>query len=543
MMTVTRVAELRDSKEDGTVKRHVVRMVRAVRVSCAGWVALAWLSTPLMAQDNPAVAPRQEAAAVAKSYEVFSQQQQTLEGLQSQLEALAAKRRAIQSEQAYVNAKIAWAKTKLAGRGSADGQDATYQAEIDKWQREVKAWEARQADAQDRLSKMVAEEEALMKALGEVARSRDETDMLIPGETIELYVAEDDSFNGLYQVRTGGFIVVPRLPKIYVAGKTLKEVEVAIRDELGKNQLRDATVTVDRVVAPAEAPAETGDILYVTGEVQKPGPWPIPSGYSPTAVTLMLRTPLTMYADLERVQVLRLVEGRALIETVNVQAIMDGAGLTQDFTLNPNDIVIVPAKLTGEHDGQRRRDLTDRRVYVQGNVVKPGEVLLRPPARMTVLAAIRHCGGHNRNADLSTLELIRIERERTRREIINLGAIMRGEEADVDLDGEDILVLYGKDERSILQPVRVYLSGCVKKEGPVEIKGDEGELTVLQVLLHNGGYARFADLKGVCVLRDMGNGIRNRIPVDMKKVEKGIIPDLILQDNDVVVVPEKFFSF
>ena len=63
------------------------------------------------------------------------------------------------------------------------------------------------------------------------------------------------------------------------------------------------------------------------------------------------------------------------------------------------------------------------------------------------------------------------------------------------------------------------------------------------MLLHNGGYARFADLKDVFVLRDMGNGIRNRIPVDMKKVEKGIIPDLILQDNDVVIVPEKFFSF
>jgi len=532
-----------DSKEDGTVKRCVTRFYQVVTGPIAAMAALTLLSVPLCGQEATVpVAERKDAAAVAKSYEVFGAQQQSMENLQSQLEALAARRRAMQSEQAYVDAKIAWAKTKLAGRGSADGKDETYAAEIDKWQREVKAWEARKADCDSRLAKAVGEEDALMKALGEVARSRDESDMLIPGETIELYVAEDDSFNGLYQVRAGGYIVIPRLPKVYVAGKTLKQVEQAIREELGRNQLRDASVTVDRVVAPPEAPAETRDILYLTGEVKKPGPWPIPVGYSPTAVTLLLRTPVTEYADLERVQVLRLVEGRALIETINVKAIMDGAGLTPDFTLSPNDIVIVPAKETGETDRIRDNN-TGRRIYVQGNVLKPGEVTLYPPARMTVLAAIRHCGGHNRNADLSTLELIRIERDRTRREILNLGAIMRGEEPDVNLLGEDILVLYGKDARTVLSPVRVYLSGNVKREGPAEIKGEDGQLTVMQVLLHNGGYARFADLKDVYVLRDMGNGIRNRIPVDMKKVQKGIIPDLILQDNDVVVVPEKFFSF
>ena len=386
------------------MKRYVIRWYKELRHPFGAMLILTLLSAPVRGQAQSAAdakdakAEREAAEAVAKSYEVFGQQQQSLETLQAQLEALAAKRRAMQSEQAYVDAKIAWAKTKQAGRGAADGQDETYKAEIDKWQREVKAWEARKADTQDRLAKVASEEEALMKALGEVARSRDESDMLIPGETVELYVAEDDSFNGLYQVRAGGYVVVPRLPKIYVAGKTLKQVEEAIREELGRNQLRNATVTVDRVVAPPEVPAETGDILYVTGEVKKAGPWPIPNGYSPTAVTLLLRTPLTIYADLERVQVLRLIEGRALIETINVKAIMDGAGLTPDFALKPNDIVIIPAKETGEHDRQRSEGLNSRRIYVQGNVVKPGEVVIFPPARMTVLAAIKHCGGHNRNA-------------------------------------------------------------------------------------------------------------------------------------------------
>jgi protein involved in polysaccharide export with SLBB domain len=496
---------------------------------------------PVAEQPKDPAAERKDIQSVAKSYEVSSEAQHTMEGLQGQLEALAARRRALQSEQTYVDAKITWAKTKLAGRGAADGKDETYAQETDKWTREVKAWEARKADSQTTLAKVAAEEEALLKAVAEEARGRSETDMLIPGDMLELYVAEDDAFNGIYQVRSGGYIVVPRLPKIYAAGKTLKVVELAIREELGRNQLRDATVTLDRVSVQAQV--ASGDYLYITGQVNKPGPWPIPDGYEPTAVTLMLRTPLTEFADLERVQVLRLVDGRALIETINVKAIMDGAGLTPDFTLKHNDIVIVPAKGTGEHPGNTRRRTGDQQVYVQGNVLKPGTVRIVSPARMTVLAAIRHCGGPNRNAELTTLELIRIERERTVREILNLGAIMRGEEEDVNLLGEDILVLYGKDARIVLSPMRVYLAGNVKKPGPAEIRGEEGEVTVLQVLLHNGGYSRFADQAGVYVLRDMGNGVRNRIPVNMKQVNLGIIPDLILKDNDVVTVPERFFSF
>lgn len=534
------------------MKRFAAERCRALITPIFGVLLCVAMVVPLRAQEKKGTyGKRGDLEDVAKSYEVFGEQLQTMSTLQSQLQTLAAKRRAMQSEQAYIDAKISWAKTKLAGRGSGkEGKDAAHlpagerssREEVEKWMREVKAWESRGSEHAEGLAKVVAEEGALMKALRQVARSRDENDMLIPGELLELYVAEDESFNGLYQVRAGGYIVIPRLPKIYVAGKTLKEVEETIRGELGKSQLRDATVTVDRVQAQPEALEKFGDILYLTGQVVKPGPWPIPVGYEPTAVTVLLRVPVTMFADLERVQVLRLVEGRALMETINVQAIMDGQALTPDFALEPNDIVIVPAKDTGESENLNQIH-NKRRVYVQGNVIKPGIVNLYHPARMTALAAIRHSGGPNRNADLMTLELIRIERERTRREILNLGAIMRGEEPDVNLLAEDILVLYGKDERVILAPVRVYLSGNVKKPGPYEIKGEEGELTVMQALMHSGGYARFSDLSGIYVLREMGNGIRNRIPVNMKKVQKGIIPDLILKDNDVIVVPEKFFSF
>ncbi len=537
------------TKEDCPVRRCVTRLSQALTGAVMATLALTvLLAPPLRGQDTkPAVAEPKNVESVAKSYDVVGQEQQTREGVQRQLETLSAKRRALQSEQAYVDAKVAWAKSKLAGRGAPGAKDETSALEADKWTREVKAWEARKVDTLASLATVASEENALMKAVGEDARTRDEKDMVVPGDMLEVSVAEDDSFNGIYQVRAGGYVIIPRLPKINVAGKTLKQVELAIRDELGQNQVRDASVTVDLVVG--ESPSAPRSYLYLTGEVGNPGPWPIPGNYKPTVVTLMLRVGLTAFADLERVQVLRLADGRALIETINVKAIMDGAGLTPDFALLNEDIVMVPAKATGEW---ANRSSQSGRIYMQGNVLRPGVVVLPAPARMTVMVAIRQSGGPNRNADLTTLELIRIERDRTRREILNLGAIMRGEQADVNLLSEDILVLWGRDARTVLSPMRVYLDGRVgggsnsnsnRGGGPVVVTLEDGEDTILQVLMRNGGYGRFADQAGVYVLRDMGNGIRNRIPVDMKKVQKGIIPDLILKDNDIVYVPEKFFSF
>ena len=45
------------------------------------------------------------------------------------------------------------------------------------------------------------------------------------------------------------------------------------------------------------------------------------------------------------------------------------------------------------------------------------------------------------------------------------------------------------------------------------------------------------------VLRDMGKGVKTRIPVNVGDVKKGTVPDLVLRSGDIVIVPEKFFSF
>lgn len=246
-------------------------------------------------------------------------------------------------------------------------------------------------------------------------------------------MTEDDTLNGVYQVRRGGYIFMPRVGRIQLAGKDFTSAEEAIKEALAQTQIKDATVMVER---PQGGFSNDGGVIYLAGEFLKPGAWKVPSGVVPTIVTTIIRSGgLKEGADLTRVRLLRLVNGQPMLEEVNVKAIMNGAGLQSDLTLNAGDVIMVPAYANV--------------VYVTGNVLKPGALKLLP----------------------------------------------------------------------------------------------DDELTAYSAILRAGGFARFANRKKVYVLRDMGNGAKKKIPVSIKDLQSGKGADVILQSKDIVVVPEKFFSW
>src|SRR5690606_11309485 len=100
-----------------------------------------------------------------------------------------------------------------------------------------------------------------------------EANLIVPGESIEVIVLEDDSFNGVYQVRRGGYIVLPRVGRVFVAGKDVAGAEKGIKEALQESQIKDGTVMVER---PEGAVGATGPVIYLAGEFSQPGPWRIP---------------------------------------------------------------------------------------------------------------------------------------------------------------------------------------------------------------------------------------------------------------------------
>jgi len=331
--------------------------------------------------------------------------------------------------------EIEYTKSKLnnAARQLTVVQKTGPQSEIEKWQREVNAWQSRVNAAQLELDKVEEQtQESLTRYQEEMFDGGD--GLILPGESIQLFVLEDETFNGLYQVRQGGYVIMPRIGRVQLAGKDIASAEEAIKSALETTQLRQATVMLERTKGVFDP--GSGDIIYLAGEFRTPGPMRLPQGFSPTVVTTILRSGgISEVGDLTRVKVLRLESGNALVEDINVEAILEGTGLQSDLALNAGDILVVPAY--------------NPIVYITGNVSQPG-----------------------------------------------------------------VLALYADEQ-----------------------------LTAYTAILRAGGFARFAAKKKVYVIRNLGNGEKKKIPINIKDVMKGDVPDVVLQGLDIIVVPEKFFSF
>lgn len=93
---------------------------------------------------------------------------------------------------------------------------------------------------------------------------------------------------------------------------------------------------------------------------------------------------------------------------------------------------------------------------------------------------------------------------------------------------------------------RVYIWGQVHNQGAVDLLAKE-ELTVGKAILRAGGFADFADKRNVKVVRANpdGNGKKQSFDLDMVSIlEKGNIDlDLVLQPNDLIIVPSRLINF
>ena len=87
----------------------------------------------------------------------------------------------------------------------------------------------------------------------------------------------------------------------------------------------------------------------------------------------------------------------------------------------------------------------------------------------------------------------------------------------------------------------MYLTGNVARPGIFPLRSGE-KLTAYTAILQNGGFSKFAKLRGIYVLRAVPDGSKVKLPVDVDLIKKGGRADVILQSGDIIVVPEKFWS-
>jgi polysaccharide export outer membrane protein len=105
-------------------------------------------------------------------------------------------------------------------------------------------------------------------------------------------------------------------------------------------------------------------------------------------------------------------------------------------------------------------------------------------------------------------------------------------------------VIIGLDAVSGKARGRVYITGQVRAQGPIDIPPDE-RLTLSKAIVKAGGFADFANKKKVKLIRRGPTGAPQTQIIDVDAItSRGELDkDPELQPDDTVIVPEKFINF
>lgn len=168
------------------------------------------------------------------------------------------------------------------------------------------------------------------------------------GETLEIFVMEDVSFNGTYKIREKGDIIFPKVGRIQVAGMTPESAQFKIQQTLQGSQLTTATVIADRVGKNAGAIFEEKPkmLVFVTGNVNRPGQHMIAleNGNSLYAFeAILIAGGTNSFADERKAYVLRRGgNGTRQKIPLDIRSIRQGA--VPDIGLAEGDMIFVPAR-------------------------------------------------------------------------------------------------------------------------------------------------------------------------------------------------------
>jgi protein involved in polysaccharide export with SLBB domain len=174
---------------------------------------------------------------------------------------------------------------------------------------------------------------------------------IIEGDRLEVTVREDQTFNGVYDVREGGHIMVNRIGRVQVSGLTLTEAEEKIRKSLQSTQLTKASVLIDRLGrAPRMDPRVEGDkvIIYLAGAVNRPGQHvlTLPPGQADNMglyEAILITGGFGDFADLKKAYISRPCGANMRQKIpVNFKAIIDGT--SPDPTIGNGDVITIPTR-------------------------------------------------------------------------------------------------------------------------------------------------------------------------------------------------------
>ena len=211
-----------------------------------------------------------------------------------------------------------------------------------------------------------------------------------------------------------GFIQVPVMERIQVAGKTVGEIQTIIKQGFSVQFLEPWVVV--QIVVHRSRP------VYLLGEFNKPGVIYL-DGPTNLIQAMSLGQGLSTLAHLRGARLRRGGE----IAAVDIQALLIEGKSAHNIQLQSGDTLFVPSK-------------ADNKAYVLGAVEHPGVVPFSNEP-MTLLKALTSVGGHLSSTAL--MSQVRVIRTHTALEgqliLVNAIDILRGRVPDLELMPDDIV--------------------------------------------------------------------------------------------------------
>ncbi|HRQ87694.1 MAG TPA: polysaccharide biosynthesis/export family protein [Bacteroidia bacterium] len=243
-----------------------------------------------------------------------------------------------------------------------------------------------------------------------------------PGDELDIEVAELKDTRARSKVMPDGMLYYDVAKGIDVKGKTIGEISTLLSKAL-ENDYVKPVVTVN--VAKADSQR-----FWMLGQVQKPGAYPITKptnlisalslggGLLTTTDSNEVSNPEA--ADLERAILIR----NGDLVPVDFERLVREGDMSQNVYVRGGDYIFVPS-------------LTPRSFYVLGSVVRPGPVFFEKGA--TLVSAVAAAGGPQADAIATKALILRGGTLQPQVAVVNLRAIMKGQEPDLRLEGGDIV--------------------------------------------------------------------------------------------------------
>src|SRR5262245_3218860 len=154
-----------------------------------------------------------------------------------------------------------------------------------------------------------------------------------PEDVLSVVYWRDKDMSGDVSVRPDGKISLPLLNDVQAAGLTPAQLRERLI-EASKAYFEDPNL-------PVVVKSMNSRKVFITGEVNKPGPYPL-AGPTTVMQLISMAGGLRDYADSKKIMILRNENGRPMGYAFNYKEVAARKNLRQNIELKSGDTVIVP---------------------------------------------------------------------------------------------------------------------------------------------------------------------------------------------------------